>query len=1259
MRAFFSTAKLWARVFSLVIATFSAPELVAQTTTYIQGSLRVNVFVSNPCNGSSNGFIRFSVLQTSDGQPGILQLILPATGGNPNFFGPQSISVGSSFVFNVPLTLPADSYDFVIRDTPNVDIINTFGPPPPVTLTSLPNLVINQNTLTNNSSCASPDGQVVGSISGGSQALPGGGSYTYTWTSSNGLAGLPLTNNNFNGLSNLNLATLLSIPGLPGGTYTLNVTDNFSSCSQSRNFIITDPSPSLFSITSGSGTACSGANFTVTLNGTDSAPTNYEILRNGAPTGLIFPGTGGGSFNMTFATIGFTNGDVLTVRATNGFCTPRLMTGSVVLNIASSPTSATLNGTTTICAGQSTNISVAIVGGTAPFSFTITGLGPVAGYAPGAPISVSPLTTSIYTLSGLVTDANGCTVAGSGNAAVTVNPTPTAVVSALPGTLCTGSSSTLTFNLTGSGPFNVGYSDGFTTFNLSGIPNGHTVVVTPVITSTYTITSITDATGCIGLPGSATTITVNPAPVSALLTGTATICAGQSTNLIVTIAGGTPNYGFTITGLGPIGAYTSGSAISVSPAVTMTYTLAGLVTDANGCTVAGSGSALVTVNPLPTATISSLPGSLCTGGSSTLTFTLTGTGPFTVGYSDGSTTFTLPGISTGHTVVVNPVVTTTYTITSVSDATSCVGVGGSSTTVTVNPSPTAANLSGAAAICAGQSTNLSVAITGGVAPFSFTLTGFGAVTGYTSGSPIAVSPLATTTFSIAGLVTDANGCTVAGSGSALVTVNPLPTATISSLPGSLCTGGSSTLTFTLTGTGPFTVGYSDGSTTFTLPGISTGHTVVVNPVVTTTYTITSVSDATSCVGVGGSSTTVTVNPSPTAANLSGAAAICAGQSTNLSVAITGGVAPFSFTLTGFGAVTGYTSGSPIAVSPLATTTFSIAGLVTDANGCTVAGSGSALVTVNAVPASPGPGIDTWVGDVYSDAGNVASPYENGVDFSVAKYRGFIVESDFTSFGTSTYNSATDAFDLDLSNNIPLAAATICGSYLNNYSIRFRNTRTFASGIYTFNFSSDDGVRFFIDNVAVPLTRVLVTSPANSFTNHSYLGYSSSPICLTGTHDLRIEYFENAGFSRLTADATFQPLTSPTVTTPVSVCVGGTAPTLTATTVDANATGFNWYSSTNVLLFTGASFTPNGAQLNLAVAGATTFNVASIYSCGDGPTTPVVVNVINGISTALAVGATIDPVCIGGSSAITVDLSEAGVSYQLRTGVTPIGSAVIG
>jgi hypothetical protein len=87
----------------------------------------------------------------------------------------------------------------------------------------------------------------------------------------------------------------------------------------------------------------------------------------------------------------------------------------------------------------------------------------------------------------------------------------------------------------------------------------------------------------------------------------------------------------------------------------------------------------------------------------------------------------------------------------------------------------AAVLTGNAVVCEGASTNLNVAITGGVGPFKVVYNnGVSDVTvsNYTSGTNIAVVPLATTTYTLVS-VTDAYGYAGSGiSGIAEVTVNP-------------------------------------------------------------------------------------------------------------------------------------------------------------------------------------------------------------------------------------------------------------------------------------------------------------------------------------------------------------------------------------------------------------------------------------------------------------------------------------------------------
>lgn len=121
----------------------------------------------------------------------------------------------------------------------------------------------------------------------------------------------------------------------------------------------------------------------------------------------------------------------------------------------------------------------------------------------------------------------------------------------------------------------------------------------------------------------------------------------------------------------------------------------------------------ITIKPAPTATWSSEDQMICEGESATLSVNLTGEAPWTLTYSDGSSSLTISGInSTPHSWTVSPASTKTYTLTAVSDA-NCNGAPLSETSeITVGRQPIA--LAGPSeTVCAGSST----AITGATALF--------------------------------------------------------------------------------------------------------------------------------------------------------------------------------------------------------------------------------------------------------------------------------------------------------------------------------------------------------------------------------------------------------------------------------------------------------------------------------------------------------------------------------------------------------------
>jgi hypothetical protein len=135
------------------------------------------------------------------------------------------------------------------------------------------------------------------------------------------------------------------------------------------------------------------------------------------------------------------------------------------------------------------------------------------------PMTFAPLVTGTNTYTYSVTDNYGCTY--DTTVTVTVSPGPTVTISPASATVCAGVSTTLT-------------ASGATTYSWSnGLGTGNPKVVTPAVTTTYTVTGTT--AGCVGT--ATVTITVNPGLTATLTAAPNPICAGASSTL--TAGGGT------------------------------------------------------------------------------------------------------------------------------------------------------------------------------------------------------------------------------------------------------------------------------------------------------------------------------------------------------------------------------------------------------------------------------------------------------------------------------------------------------------------------------------------------------------------------------------------------------------------------------------------------------------------------------------------------------------------------------------------------
>jgi hypothetical protein len=219
------------------------------------------------------------------------------------------------------------------------------------------------------------------------------------------------------------------------------------------------------------------------------------------------------------------------------------------------------------------------------------------------------------------------------------------------------------------------------------------------------------------------------------------------------------------------------------------------VTDAQGCqrTKSEHVNQSITIGANPTVT----PATCVQNNGSIITFGSGGTPPYTYQYSNGGTTQTQSGLSAGS-----------YTVL-VTDANGCTGNGyayvNSSTPISVTYSATASS-------CTAATGSATLAISGGVAPYTVSWATFPAQSGTTA------SNLAPGTYAFH--VTDANGCVQNGA-AVVPPVNQIVAAVSGTSATCLQTNGTATVV-PAGGALPYTYLWSNGATTATATGLAAG-----------------------------------------------------------------------------------------------------------------------------------------------------------------------------------------------------------------------------------------------------------------------------------------------------------------------------------------------------------------------------------------------------------------------------------------------------
>jgi hypothetical protein len=420
------------------------------------------------------------------------------------------------------------------------------------------------------------------------------------------------------------------------------------------------------------------------------------------------------------------------------------------------------------------------------------------------------------------------------------------------------------------------------TLSPSSICNGDSMLIFSKYrksTGLYTDT-LTAVNGCDSILYQS--LTVNPVPTLTLSTTSASICAGSTATLT---ASGATNYAWSTND--------TSNMIVVMPALGTTFS----VTSINSFGCSSSDSVYITVNALPTVSISVVQNTLCLGDSTNLNVF-------------GALTYTWNTSQTTNSISVSPLDTTIYSVTG-TDFNGCINTA--QTSIAVLPVPHLTITAESYTLCEGTSTLLKAS---GANIYSWSTT--------ENTDSIVVAPLVNSFYTVVGTT---NGCS--SSDSVYISVNNLPIVSVVAAQGSLCFGDSTTLV----ASGAFTYLWSTTDTT---------SDIVVAPTDTTVFFVT----GTDLVGCKNSAqTTVIVLPSPVINLTSSPSTLCEGSSALLTIS---GANTYSWS-------TGNIGPNSI-VSPSITTVYSATGI--DANGC------SSTQTVSIVVDNTCQ--DVWPGDANSD-----------------------------------------------------------------------------------------------------------------------------------------------------------------------------------------------------------------------------------------------------------------------------------------------------
>jgi len=423
------------------------------------------------------------------------------------------------------------------------------------------------------------------------------------------------------------------------------------------------------------------------------------------------------------------------------------------------------------------------------------------------------------------------------------------------------------------------------------------------------------------------TVTIASLSVTVAPSNTGPACVGSSISLISGVSGTSyswtgPN-GFSSTSASP-------SLQNVTTAMSGVYTLT--VTNSNGCT--SSGTTTVTINPLPSFTVSN-SGPVCVGNA----LQLTGPGGMTIYSWTGPNGFTSAMQSPIVSSAVTNSMTGTYMLAASLSGAGCTNTA--STLATVSTAPVITSQPVSVSGCSGSAVSLSVTATegssyrwywmgnggsnAGVVPPTYPWSGYASNTLYLD----YVSGSSTGQYYV--VITNACGTTT----SSMVTIASLSVTVAPSNTGPVCVGSSISLIPGVSGTSYSWTGPNGFSSTSASPSLQN-----VTTAMSGVYTLT-VTNSNGCTSSG--TTTVTINPLPSF-TVSNNGPVCVGNALQLT-------GPSGMTIYSWTGPNGFTSAmqSPVVSSASTNSMTGIYMLTASLSGAGCTNTASTLATVSTAP----------------------------------------------------------------------------------------------------------------------------------------------------------------------------------------------------------------------------------------------------------------------------------------------------------------------